>query len=143
MKRTDLVSKLIKEGFSEKTLVNFSDKQLNTLSKRIFVEQEQQGSVSLSGNTVNPQKIKDLTSKGNNVTIGQNQQVGEDSELLNKFNDLKKSNHPAYKGISIDLLKPNETYYISVFGRFVPVVFSRIENGKTFFKNEKNISGEE
>lgn len=38
MKRSQLVQKLIKEGFSEKTLVNFSDKQLYDLSERILGE---------------------------------------------------------------------------------------------------------
>ena len=38
MKRNEIVSRLIKEGFSEKTLVNFSDKQLANLSERMFNE---------------------------------------------------------------------------------------------------------
>ena len=32
MKRNEIIQKLISEGFSEKTLVNFTDKQLNDLS---------------------------------------------------------------------------------------------------------------
>jgi hypothetical protein len=39
MNRTELVEKLLKEGFSEKTLVKFTDKQLNTLSERVLGEQ--------------------------------------------------------------------------------------------------------
>lgn len=35
MKRKDIVSKLIKEGFSEKTLTNLNDKQLNLLFNRL------------------------------------------------------------------------------------------------------------
>lgn len=38
MKRDIIVSKLMKEGFSEKTLVNFTDKQLNHLAERILGE---------------------------------------------------------------------------------------------------------
>jgi hypothetical protein len=38
MKRSQIVEKLINEGFSEKTLVKFNDKQLNDLSVRIFGE---------------------------------------------------------------------------------------------------------
>ena len=41
MKRNEIVSKLIKEGFSEKTLVNFSDKQLANLSERMFKEEDE------------------------------------------------------------------------------------------------------
>lgn len=38
MKRQEIIKKLIKEGFSPKTLVNFSDKQLITLSERVLSE---------------------------------------------------------------------------------------------------------
>lgn len=38
MKRNEIVEKLIKEGFSEKTLVKFTDKQLSDLSMRILGE---------------------------------------------------------------------------------------------------------
>jgi hypothetical protein len=38
MKRNEIVESLMKEGFSEKTLVNFSDKQLTTLASRILGE---------------------------------------------------------------------------------------------------------
>lgn len=38
MKRNEIVKSLIKEGFSEKTLVNFSDKQLTTLASRLLGE---------------------------------------------------------------------------------------------------------
>lgn len=40
MKRQEIIKKLISEGFTEKTLVNFSDKQLNTLSHRILGESD-------------------------------------------------------------------------------------------------------
>jgi topoisomerase IA-like protein len=39
MKRKEIISKLIKEGFSEKTLASLNDKQLNALSSRILKEQ--------------------------------------------------------------------------------------------------------
>jgi hypothetical protein len=39
MKRSELVENLIKEGMSEKTLVNFTDKQLNNLADRMLGEQ--------------------------------------------------------------------------------------------------------
>jgi hypothetical protein len=40
MKRDVIVGQLIKEGFSEKTLVNFNDKQLSDLHERIVVDAE-------------------------------------------------------------------------------------------------------
>ena len=39
MKRTELIGKLLKEGFSEKTLVNFNDNQLKQLASRMLGEQ--------------------------------------------------------------------------------------------------------
>jgi hypothetical protein len=39
MKRKDLITKLVKEGLTEKTLVNMSDKQLRMLAERILKEQ--------------------------------------------------------------------------------------------------------
>jgi hypothetical protein len=39
MNREKIVSQLIKEGFSEKTLVKFNDNQLNNLAKKILSEQ--------------------------------------------------------------------------------------------------------
>jgi hypothetical protein len=38
MKRNEIVNSLLKEGFSESTLVKFSDKQLNDLAQRILGE---------------------------------------------------------------------------------------------------------
>lgn len=40
MKRTELVQILVKEGMSEKTLVNFTDKQLKMLSERLVVKKD-------------------------------------------------------------------------------------------------------
>jgi hypothetical protein len=40
MKRTELVEKLIKEGFSEKTLVKFNDNQLIQLASRMLSEED-------------------------------------------------------------------------------------------------------
>jgi len=45
MKRKEIVGKLIKEGFSEKTLAGLSDKQLGELSERILSEQ---GAIDMS-----------------------------------------------------------------------------------------------
>jgi hypothetical protein len=36
MKRKDLIKKLVKEGLTEKTLVNMSDKQLKMLAERLI-----------------------------------------------------------------------------------------------------------
>ena len=71
MKRNQMVGKLIKEGFSEKTLVKMSDKQLKLLSDRIISEQ-QNNTVNVSGNTPNLTSIvTKLKQGGNNVTVSE------------------------------------------------------------------------
>ena len=55
MKRDIIVSQLIKEGFSEKTLVRFSDKQLNNLAERMLTEQEVGGYKEGPGEKLTPE----------------------------------------------------------------------------------------
>ena len=54
MKRDVIVGQLVKEGFSEKTLVNFNDKQLSDLHERIVVDADK---------LKTDQKLKDLADK--------------------------------------------------------------------------------
>jgi hypothetical protein len=64
MKRNEIVKSLLKEGFSEKTLVNFSDNQLTTLASRILGESD----VMISKNDpLAAQKIKDAKSKDQSI----------------------------------------------------------------------------
>jgi|694.fasta_scaffold09653_13 glutamyl/glutaminyl-tRNA synthetase len=103
MKRNEIVKSLLKEGFSEKTLLNFSDKQLIELSKRIFFEEV--GNVVMSKN-VNPQDILKMTNQGLNVELKEKKLVGnqkkidankngkidpEDFKLLRSKKDSKKT----------------------------------------------------
>jgi len=68
MKRKELIGKLIKEGFSEKTLVNFSDNQLNQLASRMLGEQDADEDVMVSKK--DPQYQQKVTdAKKQNKTI--------------------------------------------------------------------------
>lgn len=64
MKRNEIIEKLIKEGFSEKTLVNFTDKQLNLLADRMLNEED----VMISKKDPQLQQ-KIVTAKKQNKTI--------------------------------------------------------------------------
>ena len=55
MKRNEIIQKLINEGFSSKTLVNFTDKQLNDLSSRMLGEQEVGGYKEGPGEKLTPE----------------------------------------------------------------------------------------
>ena len=86
MKRTDIIEKLLKEGFTEKTLSRMSDKNISTLSKTILGEQELKGSVVMSKDKArsNPTDIKTVTDKGINVEL-------REKKLINKKSINKKS----------------------------------------------------
>lgn len=59
MKRNEIIQKLINEGFSEKTLVNFTDKQLSSLAQRMLNEE----TVMISKNSPTFQKDMETAKK--------------------------------------------------------------------------------
>lgn len=67
MERFELVRKLVEEGFSEKTLVNFNDKQLEMLSKKI-VKESGKGALIMP-KTATADVIKKATDSGLNVEL--------------------------------------------------------------------------
>ena len=69
MKRNEIVKSLIKEGFTEKTLVKFTDKQLSGLHERLVSEQIKKGSVVMPKATTNPVDVKKMTDQGLNVEL--------------------------------------------------------------------------
>lgn len=88
MKRNEIVEKLISEGFSEKTLVKFSDKQLIQLSDRILGEQ-QKGSVVMKKATTPPAEVKKMTDQGMNVELREKELTDKQKKNLDKNNNNK------------------------------------------------------
>lgn len=88
MKRNELVQRLIKEGFSEKTLVNFSDKQLFQLSKRVLGEAVmKQVKVLSMTNPKDAEEVNSLVNDPNKVNAQVKQghvQVTKESKKLSK-----------------------------------------------------------
>jgi|LakMenEpi03Aug12_release.lakeMendotaPanAssembly.Ray.scaffolds.fasta_scaffold184096_2 hypothetical protein len=79
MKRTELVEKLIREGFSEKTLVRFSDNQLQHLVSRILGEE----TVMIS--KANPNFQQDLdAAKKSKKTIETYEELRGNQEKIDK-----------------------------------------------------------
>ena len=77
MKRDVIVSQLIKEGFSEKTLVRFSDKQLSDLHERIVIDADK---------LKTDQKLKDLANDPNT-------EVEVEEELKGKQKNIDKNHN--------------------------------------------------
>ena len=93
MKRTELIGRLLKEGFSEKTLVNFTDKQLNDLSERIVTTTQAMASNPEIQKLANdPNKTVEVkeTLKGNQNKIDKNHNGKIDSDDFAILNKEKK-----------------------------------------------------
>jgi len=78
MKRIDIIKKLLKEGFTERTLSMLNDKQLISLNK--IMVNEQVGSVIASKKTPIPD-IKNLTKSGLNVELREKDHYEEEEEV--------------------------------------------------------------
>ena len=90
MKRTELIGRLLKEGFSEKTLVNFTDKQLNDLSERIVTTTQAMASnpeiKKLANDPNKTVEVKEiLKGKQKNIDKNKNGKIdADDFAILNK-----------------------------------------------------------
>ena len=90
MKRTELIGRLLKEGFSEKTLVNFTDKQLNDLSERIVTTTQAMASnpdiQKLANDPNKTVEVKEiLKGKQNKIDKNHNGKIdADDFAILNK-----------------------------------------------------------
>ena len=82
MKRTELVEKLIKEGFSEKTLVKFSDSQLKQLASRILSEED----VMISKQDPQYQQKVDSAKKQNKTIEAYEELKGNQSKIDKNHN---------------------------------------------------------
>ena len=94
MKRTELIGRLLKEGFSEKTLVNFTDKQLNDLSERIVTTTQAMASnpdiQKLANDPNKTVEVKEIL-KGKQKNIDKNHNGKIDAEDFAILNKEKKS----------------------------------------------------
>ena len=110
MKRNEIIQKLINEGFSEKTLVNFTDKQLNDLSSRMLGEQK--GAVIMRKGS-NPSDIKKVTDSGMNVELREKKEEGglnavdtlKSDEISKIWNHIKGGEEPSRKEMKLDIFK--------------------------------------
>jgi hypothetical protein len=111
MKRNEIIQKLINEGFSAKTLVNFTDKQLNDLSSRMLSEQGARGAVIMKKGS-NPTDIKKVTDSGMNVELREKEEGGlndvdtlKSDEITKIWNKIKGGEEPSRKEMKLDIFK--------------------------------------
>jgi hypothetical protein len=112
MKRNEIIQKLINEGFSEKTLVNFTDKQLNDLSSRMLGEQSTGRGAVIMKKGSNPTDIKRVTDSGMNVELREKEEGGlnpvdtlKSDEISKIWNHIKGGEEPSKKEMKLDIFK--------------------------------------
>jgi DNA primase catalytic subunit len=81
MKRNEIVESLLKEGFSEKTLVKFTDRQLSELAVRLMGEADIM--ISKKDPNVN-QKIEDAKKQNKSIETYEQESEAPSSELNKK-----------------------------------------------------------
>jgi len=121
MKRDIIVSQLIKEGFSEKTLVRFSDKQLSDLHERIVTTTKAMASnpdiQKLADDPTKTVEVEEeLKGKQKNIDKNHNGEIdAEDFAILNKEKkgDDKEDVNEADMGLTV---KGSKSSSSSVFG---------------------------
>jgi hypothetical protein len=112
MKRNEIIQKLVSEGFSEKTLVNFTDKQLNDLSSRMLSEQGAGRGAVIMKKGSNPTDIKRVTDSGMNVELREKEEGGlndvdtlKSDEITKIWNHIKGGEEPSRKEMKLDIFK--------------------------------------
>lgn len=112
MKRNEIIQKLINEGFSAKTLVNFTDKQLNDLSSRMLSEQSTGRGAVIMKKGSNPTDIKRVTDSGMNVELREKEEGGlnavdtlKSDEISKIWNHIKGGEEPSRKEMKLDIFK--------------------------------------
>ena len=121
MNREKIVSQLIKEGFSEKTLVKFNDNQLKNLAKKILSEQTVVQSTKTVYDSKDPKQVAALNQALKNPTQlkgsievketdvdEENEEVVDNTEEMNEWvrRVIEKNYHAvATKGAILETIK--------------------------------------
>jgi len=99
MKRSELVERLIKEGMSEKTLVKFTDKQLNNLANRMLGEAVTTTADALSKSVA----LQNLAKKQDIKLVGEEGEVSE--ELKGNQKKIDKNHNGKIDAQDFKILK--------------------------------------
>lgn len=141
MERKNIIQKLVKEGMSEKTLANFSDKQIALLADRMLSEEMKKGSVVMPKSTATPNDIDRFTKAGQNVELREklygNQtklDKNKNGELdSNDFELIRKDNDESYDMDEEDM-SSNSPKKISARYEFL----KDLQNDPDFIEFKKN-----
>jgi hypothetical protein len=100
MKRNEIVESLLKEGFSEKTLVKFTDKQLSDLAERVLGEADVM--ISKKDPLAN-QKIEDAKKQNKSIETYEEKEI--DETLVGNQKEIDKNKNGKIDSEDFKLLK--------------------------------------
>lgn len=105
MKRNEIVQSLLKEGLSEKTLVNFSDKQLNNLADRMLKEAQNVTTTKTVYDSKDPKDMVALNAALKNPDALKNQPAEVKEELKGDQKKLDKNHNGEIDSQDFKILK--------------------------------------
>lgn len=123
MKRAEIIDKLIKEGFSEKTLVKFNDNQLANFANKLLKEAQTVTSTKTVYNSKDPKDIAALNMALKNPDALKNQAVEvKEDEVVNKRKIVKKK-----KTKSVLNLKNPSAFVENIVGKKYHTMTTKLE----------------
>lgn len=123
MKRAEIIDKLIKEGFSEKTLVKFNDNQLANFANKLLKEAQTVTSTKTVYDSKDPKDIAALNTALKNPDALKNQGVEvKEDEVVNKRKIVKKK-----KTKSVLNLKNPSAFVENIVGKKYHTMTTKLE----------------
>lgn len=100
MKRAQLIEKLMSEGFSEKTLVNFNDKQLEKFANKVLKEAQTVTTTKTVYNSKDPKDVAALNTALKDPNVNKNDIEVKEDEVI-PVGKIKKSKKvkPVFKNL--------------------------------------------
>ena len=100
MKRAQLIEKLMSEGFSEKTLVNFNDKQLEKFANKVVKEAQTVTTTKTVYNSKDPKDVAALNTALKDPNVNKNDIEVKEDEVI-PVGKIKKSKKvkPVFKNL--------------------------------------------
>jgi hypothetical protein len=101
MKRAQLIQKLMSEGFSEKTLVNFNDKQLEKFANKVLKEAQTVTTTKTVYNSKDPKDVAALNTALKDPNVNKNDIEVKEDEVI-PVGKIKKSKKvkPVFKNLN-------------------------------------------
>lgn len=140
MKRQDIIAKLMNEGFTQKTLVNMTDKQLSLLSERLLSEQvygTATPSSPVPGTTYVPKEKAGEAMKTRQTFKVYESDVNEEKGKGEKNSVMKRINHKIETKIKNNQCIKTEIELLKRMGETVPEKAQKYYNEKMGKKKEK------